>query len=144
MTNLSISLEGDEALIAALQDMTEDIEKAVSNVVMETAAGIEAGVKLRMQQGPATGRVYTRRGVSHQASAPGEAPAPDTGALMGSVYHEMTGPLSAVTGSRMAYAAFLEWGTFTMAPRPAWTPEVEQTRSEFRADVVRALAGEIT
>ena len=140
MTNLNITLEGHKALLAALEDMSEEIELAVSEVVQETAAGIEAGVKLRMQQSPATGRTYKRRGVAHRASARGEAPAPDTGALMGSVYHEMTGKLSAVAGSRLAYSAFLEFRTFKMAPRPAWVPETEQARNEFTRDIAAAIA----
>ncbi|QDP54147.1 MAG: hypothetical protein GOVbin4685_7 [Prokaryotic dsDNA virus sp.] len=143
MTRLSIKLEGEKALQVALDDLSDDIQQAVSNVVLETAAEIEAGVKLRMQQGPATGRTYKRRSVVHRASAPGEPPAPDTGVLLGSIYHERAGQFSAVVGSRLAYAAFLEWGTFKMAPRPAWTPEVESAKQPFYADIERAIAGEI-
>ena len=145
MTRLSIKLEGEKALQVALEDLAEDIQQAGSNVVLETAAGIEAGVTLRMQQGPATGRTYRRGGVVHRASAPGEPPAPSSGgsALLGSIYHERTGQFSAVVGSRLAYAAFLEWGTFKMAPRPAWTPEAESAKQPFYADIERAIAGEI-
>ena len=153
----------------ALEDLSEDIQRAISDVVMETAADIEAGVKLRMQQGPHTGAIYYRidngngtyslfandsegyvgtfRGAglkaTHQASADGEAPAPDTGFLLGSVYHEPTGRFSAVAGSRMDYAFYLEFGTFRMAPRPTWTPEVESATPVFYADIERAIAGEI-
>jgi len=143
VTRLSIELEGSEALQVALDDLSEDIQQAISDVVMETAADIEAGVKLRMQQGPHTGRTYKRRSVLHQASAPGQPPAPDTGVLLGSVYHERTGEFSAVAGSRLDYAAYLEWGTFRMAPRPTWTPEVENATPVFYADIERAIAGEI-
>ena len=143
MTGLNITLEGGVALKVALEDLADDIQQAVSNVVMETAAGLEAGVKIRMQQGPTTGRTYRRRSVLHTASAPGEPPSPDTGALLGSVYHEKISKFTAVAGSRMAYAAFLEFGTFKMAARPAWRPEVEDARPDFYRDMEAALAREI-
>ena len=135
-----IRLEGTKEFRRALENMSDDIAAKVGEVVMETAAGIEAGVKLRIQQGPATGRTYKRRSVTHTASAPGEAPASDTGALMGSIYHESTGPLSAIVGARIAYAAYLEFGTRKIAPRPAWVPEVEMTRPEFVNDIRAALS----
>ena len=143
MSKSSISLDGEKALLAALRDMSDDIAEAVAEVVQKTAAEIEAGGKLRMQQGPATGRTYKRGKVVHRASDPGEPPAPDTGALIGSIYHEKTGRLSAVVGSRLAYAAFLEWGTFKMEPRPAWDPEVDKARSQFITDVENALGAAI-
>lgn len=139
-----IKLEGTKELQQALRNMSDDIALKVGEVVMETAANVEAGVKLRVAQGPATGRVYTRGAVSHTASAPGEAPASDTGVLLGSIYHENTGPLSAVVGSRIAYASYLEFGTRKIAPRPAWVPEVERTRPEFVSDIRAALSRAIT
>lgn len=139
-----IRLEGTEELREALRNMSDDIAAKVGEVVMETAANVEAGVKLRIAQGPATGRVYTRGSVSHTASAPGEAPASDTGVLLGSIYHENKGPLSAIVGSRIAYAAYLEFGTRRIAPRPAWVPEVEQTRPEFVNDIRAALGRAVT
>lgn len=131
----------DRAFLAALKNMTPEIEAAVSREVMETAAEIEAGVKLRMQRGPHSGRVYGKR--RHQASAPGEAPAPDTGTLMGSIYHERVSPLTAVVGSRMVYSAYLEYGTRKMAPRPAWTPEAEQHRAGFRQRIAAVVGAVI-
>jgi phage gpG-like protein len=138
---MSMTIQIDDAkMVRALNDMAPDIAAAVSREVMETAAEIEAGVKLRMQRGPHSGRFYGRR--RHQASAPGEAPAPDTGALLGSIYHQKVSPLTAVVGSRMAYAAYLEWGTRNMAPRPAWTPEAEQHRAGFRQRIA-AIVGAV-
>lgn len=65
-----------------------------------------------------TGRVYTRGTVSHQASAPNEAPAPDTGTLRNSVQGDVFDNLTGVVSANTDYAAHLELGTERMAPRP--------------------------
>lgn len=72
---------------------------------------------------PKTGRIYRRRGVEHQASAPGEAPASDTGRLAASIrtrYEDnyFTGIVVAST----LYASYLEFGTSRMEPRPYMRP----------------------
>lgn len=151
MTALRLDLEGAPELIAALENMSEEIAEAVSNVVMETAANIETEVKLKIQQGPATGRVYRRGEGFHRASAAGEAPASDSGDLMGSIYHVILleksglGTRVAEVGSRMDYAAILEneFGSFNLPARPAWLPVIEAARPEFRKDIEAALAREI-
>jgi len=137
---MRVTLEGDKELKAALANMSKRIEDEMSDLVMDTAAGIEAGVKLRIQQGDKMGRVYTRGGVKHQASAPGQAPASDTGELVGSIYHERESELTATTGSRLSKAAMLEYGTAKIAPRPAWTPEREVAEDDFRKDAERILS----
>ena len=51
-----------------------------------TFAGIEGeNILSDILTGPRTGRIYRRGGVVHQASAPGEAPASDTGELRQSI-----------------------------------------------------------
>lgn len=68
---------------------------------------------------PKSGRVYRRRGVSHQASAPGEAPANDLGRLVNSRTKELfPEDLRARLTFRTEYAAYLEFGTRKMEPRP--------------------------
>jgi hypothetical protein len=66
---------------------------------------------------PGSGRVYG----SHQASAPGQPPAPDTGALLRSVRVRRLGngyPGVVWGGPTAPYARWLEYGTRTMRPRP--------------------------
>ena len=136
---IRIEIEGDEALQAAFRDMSDDIRDMVEFAVLDAAAEMETRVKLKMQQGPHTGRPYKRGNVVHIASAPGQTPAPDIGTLMGSVYHEREGSLAAVAGARTAYAAYLEYGTTRMAPRPVWVPTAEEVGREFREDLTKIL-----
>lgn len=78
---------------------------------------------------PKTGRIYRRRGVVHQASAGGEAPASDTGRLVNSrrveiIESEIRGRLTFST----AYALPLEKGTVKMEPRPYAVRALNETR----------------
>lgn len=137
--SLSIRVEGLAELRAAMAGLEAKIDGAVSDAIAETALAIEADVVTRIQRGPASGRIYKRRGVTHQASAPGEAPMSDTGALAGSVYNDIS-PMAATVGSRLAYAAYLEHGTRRMAARPVWRPVAEKQGKEFRRRVVENIA----
>lgn len=96
--------------------------------------------KRRIQKGPASGRVYQKYGPrrAHQASAPGESPATDTGGLVNSGFHELDEPALEVSiGFAKFYAAFLEYGTRLMAKRPFLLPTVEEWRSKI-APVIKA------
>lgn len=64
-----------------------------------------------------SGRVYQRSGGrSHQASAPGEYPARDSGRHAATISSRVTAN-EMVVGSDMFYAKFLRDGTTKMAPR---------------------------
>lgn len=73
-----------------------------------------------------SGRLYG----AHKASAPGEPPAPDTGALRASVGWRLLDPDTIRVSVGTQYAANLEYGTRTIAPRPF-----------FRSVVARRLHG---
>ena len=144
---ITISVDTSQAR-AWFAKITPEIEKAISDAVNATALEAVGEVKKMIQRGPKTGKVYKRgKGQNlsreHQASAPGEAPATDTGRLVSSVYYEKTGPREATIGSRLAYAAFLEFGTQAIAPRPSWTPAAEKAQPKLKARVEKALAGAV-
>lgn len=76
----------------------------------------------------------------HQASAPGEAPASDTGRLAASL--STTYDAETLTGKVVVgvnYGYFLEFGTAKMEPRPFIRPALENTRDQ----VTKAIAEEI-
>jgi HK97 gp10 family phage protein len=135
----TITLEGGKELAAALRNASKDMVAAVADAVTATGLELRGDVVKRIQQGPATGRTYQRRGVTHTASAPGQAPATDTGRLANSITFEQVGPVSVTVGSALIYAAYLEYGTTRMAPRPAWRPAVEAMTPKFRNRLLRAL-----
>lgn len=126
---------------------------------MLTAAGLElVGAWKQELSTPGTGHVYVvghttgrlrkdgTRGTgtsrTHQASAPGQPPAPDTGALRNSIqmeYQESRGVVR--VGTNLVYAAPLEFGTRTagrthttvIAPRPAARPALAKAKARMGA-----------
>jgi hypothetical protein len=90
---------------------------------------------------PRSGRLYPRGQRMHQASAPGESPAPDTGQLRntGSVEFErgLTGPQGKLVFATEKAAA-LELGTERMAPRPFLSRIPREFAARIRAAFVAA------
>jgi hypothetical protein len=119
------------------------IQRAGAGVFRAVVAGTEAvrteAIRL-MQETPHTGRVYRRRGVSHQASAPGEPPAVDTGRHIQQITTDYDPANFAGTVTfHSAYALALEVGTAKMAARPYARPALESKRHEIEEEVGKAL-----
>lgn len=95
-----------------------------------------------VQNSPATGRTYQRRGIAHVASSPGNPPRTDTGNLINSIrtkfmYENLTG----IVNAGALYAAPLEFGTPKIEPRPFMRPALANRRrdiNKFAREEVRA------
>lgn len=131
MNQISLKVDNLRAVQDALRLYGAKAERNISRVIDATALTINRDVKDSMDRDVKTGRLYRRRNIEHRASAPGQAPATDTGFLLSSIYYERNTPLSATVGSRLAYAYYLEFGTVRIAPRPAWLPATEKNREKF-------------
>lgn len=82
---------------------------------------------------PGTGRTYrtgykTEPHRTHQASAPGDAPAVNTGRLRQSITALRISPLHWRVGTNVDYALYLEFGTRRMAARPFLRPAADKER----------------
>lgn len=107
--------------------LMSQIRRAVAPEVLNGAQMILAYSVRLIVSGPKTGRIYRRLGgVEHQASAPGEPPASDTGTLAqrGDVEFDANA-LRASVVFRTAYALPLELGTERMEPRPYLRPSLD-------------------
>ena len=78
-----------------------------------------------------SGRIYKRGQKIHQASAPGEAPAIDTGLLANSIQVTDYGRLGAMVYTNTEYAEVLELGGRRILPRPYMRPAVENIAPKF-------------
>lgn len=116
------------------------IRSAVKRGLQQWGYLIVSEAQKSIQTGPKTGRVYVRGGLSHQASAPGEPPASDTGRLAASGRYELIGNgnvLQIVFGTD--YAFYLEYGTSTMAARPFIRKAVKKTRKKGKAIILEEV-----
>ncbi len=116
-----------QSKIAAL---TAQLRRKARALVKRTAFGIEADIKVSMAE-PKHGRTYKRKGREHQASAPGEAPAVDYGALVNSIETVIEDDLHATVGTNQEQASVLEFGGAKVEPRPFLGPAFEKAAPEF-------------
>ncbi len=151
---ITIEVVNIKAVRQALQGMAQQIDVVVQDAVEDTAHEIRNEVINAIRSGPASGRVYTHymwtdpqgrlrigreRDKPHQASAPGEAPMTDSGALVASIKPPEVGDLFATVGSPLVYASYLEYGTRKMAPRPIWHKTADKEGLRFRDRVEEGL-----
>ena len=139
-----------------LERIAKRLPAALTEIVKETLNEVESDIAVAMGE-PKSGREYRRGERWHQASAPGEAPAVDMGALAASIQQRLDdrGDAGAkgLVYTNMEYAPYLEYGTGStgsawplperpadvdyttsvvgMAPRPYMTPAAERARPGF-------------
>lgn len=138
------------------------IELRAPNALLRAALVLEGNWK-RILLTPGTGRIYKRgKKVTHQASAPGQPPAPDTGTLQRSITHEVgtasvggrgrlgSGIARTVrVGTPMKSAWPLEFGITTagksrnvvILPRPHARPALAASREQMKGAVISGLRG---
>ena len=92
--------------------------------------------KSQMTDEPKTGKWYTYKGRRYRASAPGEAPAVRSGALVKSIKYTVSGGNRMEYGDRQEYGRYLEDGTDKMAARPH-IAETESRRQEHNKRLLK-------
>lgn len=75
---------------------------------------------------------YTRKGIKHIASKPGDPPNMDQGDLSRSLQIQTTTESIAVGSFGMPYAFFLEYGTSKMGARPFFHPAIDKALTKFK------------
>ncbi len=117
----------------------------LSAAVSQAAFGIERAAKVSIETGPKTGRVYPSKlnpRKMHQASAPGEAPATDTGTLVNSIQTRKRTTYEYWVTVGAEYGAGLEFGRVRVAPRPFMRPAAKKIEPRFLAACQRAILGQ--
>ena len=168
MTQITITIPNLDAVQKAITQYGERAEKELEKAILATAFKINEDIKKAIQGPPKTGHMYYRipgdkymtirkdaidgpivavfrasgkqnLSLTHRASAPGEAPATDTGFLVSSINFNQLTPLMVVVESRLKYAYWLEFGTKKIKPRPSWRPAVEKNTLLFQKLVDAAI-----
>lgn len=145
MTKIGIKVDGIAALVKQLQAVGEAGEAATIEVITDLVTDTHAFAVQGIQGGPKSGRVYTRRGVTHQSSAPGQYPASDSGVLVAGIgfeYPTEANPVGRV-GTSVAYGPMLEFGTSRMAARPWLLPSFERAKVGVEKELRARLEAKI-
>lgn len=126
MTSIKIELEGIKELLAKLQRVEGATEQVTLDVISDLVTDTQALAIAGIQRGPKSGAVYG----NHQASAPGQYPASDTGRLAGSVRVELptAADKTGRVGTAVFYGPMLEFGTSRMAARPWLFPSFQKAK----------------
>lgn len=139
---IGVEVRGVEQVMASLRALGQDIAEQVELAVEATAIEALTTVRKAIQGPPKTGREYPRGkngNIIHRASAPGQAPATDTGALASFTYITKVDPFTMAIGSGLDYAFYLEFGTRKMAKRPAWVPAAEKAAPRLQKRLLRII-----
>ena len=114
--------------------LKEEGMKNVKRAVFRGANVVRTEAVESIARGPKTGKIYTRGSIAHQASAPGEAPATDTGFLQTQITTQVKVQDDKVIGQIIAsapYARHLEFGTTNIMPRPFMQPALEKNKNKI-------------
>lgn len=123
--------------------IAEAANAAIENAMRGAVQIVVNDAKRSVARGPKTGRVYRRGNITHQASAPGEPPATDTGVLVNSIVGDVTraqnNQVQGYVRAGAGYAGYLEFGTRRMAARPFLFPAIERNRVAIQQFLQRAM-----
>lgn len=138
---INFGIRGAISLDNKIKKREQKLKREKKRAVDVTALAIVGHAQKAIQRGPKTGAVYG----DHQASAPGEPPASDTGNLARSITVDgLTTEDSAVITVRSPYAAALEFGTDDgkIAERPFLRPAVAAHKQMLIDLLKEALHGD--
>ena len=136
----TIKIKGLEPTLKNLRLLQNGLDKELTNV-LRGGGQLRRGEAIRaIQTGPKSGRTYEKYNPrrTHKASAPGQAPASDTGNLVSQIMSVADGKNTLVE-SRAEYSKFLEFGTSKMLPRPFLFPASEKSTKKIVQVLIQKL-----
>ena len=117
-------------VLSQLENLDKQLEPDFQEIVKGGAQLIRGEAIKSIQTGAKSGIVYQmynpRR--EHRASAPGQAPASDTGNLVSKIVVKQKDANVTNVESNANYSAFLEYGTSKMEARPFMLPAFEKSK----------------
>ena len=132
----------EEAIARGLFISAEMVRtRAIESILNDPKTG-EIYTTLFFTIGKGEGRIVIPYGTrpAHQASAPGEAPASDTGTLVNSITTTIQREqLTATVSVHSIVGKYLEFGTDRMAPRPFMRPALDQSAKQIKETIVKEV-----
>ena len=136
----TIKIKGLEPTLKNLRLLQNGLDKELTNVLRGGGQLIRGEAIRSIQTGPKSGHTYEKYNPrrTHKASAPGQAPASDTGNLVSQIMSVADGKDTLVE-SRAEYSKFLEFGTSKMLPRPFLFPASEKSTKKIVQVLIQKL-----
>ena len=128
--NIKFNVKNLKKALSQLENLDKQLEPDFQEIVKGGAQLIRGEAIKSIQTGAKSGIVYQmynpRR--EHRASAPGQAPASDTGNLVSKIIVKQKTRNITNVESNANYSAYLEYGTSKMEPRPFMLPAFEKSK----------------
>jgi HK97 gp10 family phage protein len=123
-----------------MDSWSDDFKKDVTKEMIVGVNAIRSRIIQSVQKTKRASWFYMRGGKKHFPSAPGHAPAMDTGEFVRSITMD-TGPLKVEVGADMGapYAEHLEEGTKFMKARPWLHPAVEAETPRLINNLIKRI-----
>ena len=117
-------------VLSQLNRLGKDMEQPFQEVVKGGGQLIRGEAIKSIQTGAKSGVMYQKYNPrrEHRASAPGQAPASDTGNLVSKIIVKQKSSDVVHVESNADYSAFLEYGTSKMEARPFMFPAFEKSK----------------
>ena len=127
---VTLTVKNLKKVMSQLKQLNKQLEPDFQEIVKGGGQLIRGEAVKSIQQGSKSGVVYEKYNPrrSHRASAPGEAPASDTGNLVSKIIVKQKTKNITNVLSNANYSAFLEYGTSKMQPRPFMLPAFEKSK----------------
>jgi len=140
MTILTFKFDGVQDATKALEKVKEDLENNMQEVLLGGGQLIRGEAIRSIQSGAKSGKTYKRYNPTrtHKASAPGEAPASDTGFLVSNIRVKDEKDVVQVR-SEASYSKFLEYGTSKMLARPFLFPAMEKSKPKIAEVILQKI-----
>ena len=139
--DIKINVKNLKKVMSQLGRLGKDLEQPFREVVKGGGQLIRAEAVRSIQSGAKSGIVYEKYNPrrSHRASAPGQAPASDTGNLVSKIRVKQKNQNTTIVESSADYSAFLEYGTSKMQPRPFLFPAFIKSKEKITQAVFKRV-----
>ena len=142
---IGIQVKNLNVALKKFDSLKKDLETPFREVIAGGAQLIRGQAIRSIQTGPKSGRIYEKYNPrrTHRASAPGQAPASDTGNLVSQIRVREENKDLIKVESNALYSSFLEFGTSKMLARPFLFPATESSRQKIIQAVFNKVKQEI-
>ena len=132
-------------VLSQLDKLEKDMEIPFQEIVKGGGQLIRTEAIKSIQTGAKSGVMYQKYNPrrEHRASAPGQAPASDTGNLVSKIIVKQKTKNITNVESNADYSAFLEYGTSKMEPRPFMLPAFEKSKKPIINAVFKRVKNKI-